>query len=1128
MILRRYYTYIIFFSLIYSDDITLDKYKNSNRSIGKITASIDRKYGDHSGNRVLTRIGNWGGIGDAGSSFSGVYPIGSGYAYFYEFTPVVAASIVDTNGIRRHLVSDGVVASALVDDSPEGVPWGFEPLPGYANPNQEYLAMSDKEDSWPDSWPNRDDDWNGYWNGQYGKYTRADQESYFVMDDYYNKEIAFWPDENDTSDEGRRGLGVEIESRGYQWNHPAAEDIIIMTYWITNVGTNTLDSVVFGMYGDADVGGSSDFSDDDAYFDTDLDMVFQWDHDGWSNSYGGFKPIYFGWCFLESPGNPYDGIDNDGDGMIDESQFNGIDDDGDWDIDRDDIGSDGLAPYHINYTGPDADGTEGNGLADIGEPNYEITDNDESDQIGLTSFYADPFPSINLYNDEVMWNQLKPGTLQTPGENLDQTFLYGSGYISLQPGEKKKFSVAMVFGENMADIIRNANTMQKIYDNDYNFAKPPLKPTLTAVPGDNQITLYWNDFSELSMDPIYGTDFEGYRIYRSTDAGFIDAYTITDAYGNITFKEPLAIFDLDDELKGPHPIAFNGVQFDMGEDTGIQYQYIDSSGVINGQTYYYAVTAYDKGYDLDFYELGYSERDNLQPIAPSECSITLDLDYKGNVINLSENAAIVIPNATALGYVPPNTIPENQQFIKHLEGYGSGEINIEVVDPYAVPDSIEYNIVFDTLDTSEKIVFSIRKQKWVDEILLIKDSIARASNSNIHSMIINSIDTTLILFDGSDTIFNDTTIYDTIYPVLVSSIDGTNEYVYGTDYTIDKEIGFFNILNNDLLSNGEVLVRYRYFPIYQLEDMNGGFNNPVFDGMKIVIQDSDIGLNEDSTRWTTGETNYTHTVDALRDYPSDFELQFLGDVSDTILIGGDTLVDDYGTKVPFLLVNTTQNNQPPFRIFDNPPRNGKWDPDERIRIQPYPNDDSPLIVIQFFQDSLDITEIIIAETTEVDTGLLISETVLYDTTITPVIHPDSGDVFKVAIDRPFSWDDIYSFTSIASKIDPSKAKENLNKIAVVPNPYVVAASWEARHIYQSGRGPRKIDFINLPSKCTIKIFTLSGYLVDTIYHNDVYENGSESWNLLSKDGLEIAYGVYIYHVDAEGLGETTGKFAVIK
>ena len=171
----------------------------------------------------------------------------------------------------------------------------------------------------------------------------------------------------------------------------------------------------------------------------------------------------------------------------------------------------------------------------------------------------------------------------------------------------------------------------------------------------------------------------------------------------------------------------------------------------------------------------------------------------------------------------------------------------------------------------------------------------------------------------------------------------------------------------------------------------------------------------------------------------------------------------------------------------------------------------------------------ILDTIITETDTVYTDTTLYDTTFLDVIDPVQGDIFRVAINRPFSIEDVYSFTSTASSINADSARESLKDITVVPNPYVVAASWEPRHLYQSGRGPRKIDFINLPNKCTIKIFTLAGYLVNTIEHDDVYENGTESWNLLSKDGLEIAYGVYLYHVDAYELGvETTGKFAVIK
>ena len=135
------------------------------------------------------------------------------------------------------------------------------------------------------------------------------------------------------------------------------------------------------------------------------------------------------------------------------------------------------------------------------------------------------------------------------------------------------------------------------------------------------------------------------------------------------------------------------------------------------------------------------------------------------------------------------------------------------------------------------------------------------------------------------------------------------------------------------------------------------------------------------------------------------------------------------------------------------------------------------------------------------------------------------DFVSFSMNNLFCW---YNFTSKSSRVDKTVSKNQLDKIAVVPNPYIVAASWEPRHNYQSGRGPRKIDFINLPSVCSIKIFTISGYLVNTIEHNQVFENGTESWNLLSRDNLEIAYGVYLYHIDAPGIGETTGKFAVIK
>ena len=72
-------------------------------------------------------------------------------------------------------------------------------------------------------------------------------------------------------------------------------------------------------------------------------------------------------------------------------------------------------------------------------------------------------------------------------------------------------------------------------------------------------------------------------------------------------------------------------------------------------------------------------------------------------------------------------------------------------------------------------------------------------------------------------------------------------------------------------------------------------------------------------------------------------------------------------------------------------------------------------------------------------------------------------------------------------------------------------------------------FTNLPSQCTVKIFTMSGYLVDTIDVMNTLDNGIAYWDLLTKEDLEVAAGMYLYHVKSLLTGkEKIGKFAIIK
>jgi hypothetical protein len=152
-----------------------------------------------------------------------------------------------------------------------------------------------------------------------------------------------------------------------------------------------------------------------------------------------------------------------------------------------------------------------------------------------------------------------------------------------------------------------------------------------------------------------------------------------------------------------------------------------------------------------------------------------------------------------------------------------------------------------------------------------------------------------------------------------------------------------------------------------------------------------------------------------------------------------------------------------------------------------------------------------------------------DTSISEALQrpPQPGDIFEVVTKKPFRTGEYFGFTAKSPGFDQSKAQSDLKSVAVVPNPYVGAASWEPATT-SVGRGERRIYFIHLPRKCTIRIYTISGRLVQTLEHDGTIDDGQEAWNLVSRDGMDVAYGIYVYHVEAPGVGSTIEKFAILK
>ncbi len=1092
----------------------------ADKTLRKVAGEEDRKSYIMNGNNITCQVWNYGGVG-AGLGGEGLRDrldlVWRDLPYIFQFTPFIGGSVpseLNPNN-NLHIISDGLYDysyTGLRDENiTTGFKWTWQPLPGYADPDQELMASNpafdSNRDGKPDSWPR---DWYNTSLGEYvwpGYLTvgenNADLETYWAMDDRDNLEFPYYPFFNDTT---RKGLGIEIDGRAFQWSNSVAANALFFVWSITNVSDKDLDTLVFGFYGDPDLGGQSDNKDDNGFFIPPYNipdhptvdnipvyarsMVYFFDNPSSPTGERGLPVYYLGCKFLESPGNPNDGIDNDGDGMIDESQEDGIDNDGDWNPETDDVGIDG-----ISNTGDLGEGdgipTAGQRLADgrpdplaPGEPNFEYTDLDEADQIGLTSFASSTWNTdLKVGDDAVIWNRNKPGSFSEITQDADIVFTFGSGYISLKKGETKRISMAFLFGEDLNDLLTTAETVQDIYNKNYQFFRPPSLPKMTAVPDDKKVTLYWDSESEESIDPITGKDFEGYVIYRSTRPDFADIQTITDGRSASFLYNPLkdingtdAKWDLNNGIKGYSPIPFQGrgVHYYLGDDSGLRHSFVDSNNVINGQTYYYAVVAYDHG-------------DFSMGIPPTETTKKISVDPISSNLIFDVNTAAAIPGPRASGYSHPTI---NNTDIQHVSGFGNGEISFSILNDLQLTDN-NYTLTF-------------------NDSLYLSDTTISAKNYSVVGEKVNS--ESFYLFGTKNTSLANNYIIDDAN-LVVKGLDGT-VYQRGIDYILDFQKGSIKRTDNSSMpDNSEFNITYRNYSIYQSQYLNGEDENKVFDGIKLKITDNPVlQIDAERTKWS----NDNITI------PYNIALSSIGQASRKKLYRGDYILSFSNEK------NYTAKKVVAGKMIEIPVNYKVEEVSTGIDI--------PIVTLLNEKAKNDSAftrgdEIIFfmpgAE------GAL-TDTLTWAVTISKISATDSlipGDGYNLLIytQRPYINSDVFTLKSKSGFIDTQLATTSLDNIYVVPNPYVGTNDIEPTNkLPGQNRGERRIYFENLPMKCTIRIFTLSGELVTSIEHDTGIDNGREFWNLLNTDGFSVAYGLYIAHIDAPGVGEKLLKFAIIK
>jgi len=215
----------------------------------------------------------------------------------FELGSLLAGEVAADNGETIRIVSDSHVLSSQGLYSPDlTTKWGWLPRHGFANPNQNEVANANNPDSWPLDWSS--------WYGEtgWGKQI-AQNEAYFVMDDFSNAFFPYYPVPNDTT---IRGLGVKAEVRIYQFG-AGLKDAVILKYKLTNESNKHLNKLFFGFFGDPHIGGMSDYADDRIGFSTysgypsAKNTVYFYDDDMLGGS--GLPTGYLGFKFLKTPDN---------------------------------------------------------------------------------------------------------------------------------------------------------------------------------------------------------------------------------------------------------------------------------------------------------------------------------------------------------------------------------------------------------------------------------------------------------------------------------------------------------------------------------------------------------------------------------------------------------------------------------------------------------------------------------------------------------------------------------------------------------------------------------------------------------------------------------------------------------
>ncbi len=678
-----------------------------------------------------------------------------------------------------------------------------------------------------------------------------------------------------------------------------------------------------------------------------------------------------------------------------------------------------------------------------------------------------------------------PTTFTNPGDPVagtgwlddnpaDKRMMLSSGPFTMAPGDTQIVVGAIVMGQG-SDRLASVTGLKffdksaaQAFDFNFNLPPPPPQPTVTANISQGQVQLCWDSRAQFGYQAPAGYAFEGYNVYQgSSVAGPWKRLVTYDLVDGIQVVRD-TVFDTNTgQLITDFPVAFGG-------DNGISYCYtatqdaITGNALRDGTAYYYAVTAYSVG-------LGKEPKVLEDPQVPIQ----------------------VLIQRPASGTDPSTATPLCPQYVRANASIPqtTDVIGLKVVDPAAVTGDT-YAVTYSALPRDTVIGADTVSVGWnvVDlttGTTKLTNQVNKSGDNNYQ--VVDGIQVSLTGSYTPTLALNTVNYYGAACPVFaennppLSGVDaGLGFFGGGADVAFNFFTGIDPSAQPDLFTTVEVRfshtntqMAHRYF---RYEKASTGGAPPQGRGYAYA------GFHpQPFTVWDT-QNNIQLNVGFL-------ERCFTAD-DGTILPLADQPASQDSLWDP-----TTENSSGSnpggreYLFISHRPYTGSPDPNLAV-------DNAPGGVASPPPDTL----------WEYSAWL-------FKTSAAQNIQ--DGDVFR------FTWgfvpgtanDTIKFGTTPLVRGNLALEKKGLSSIRVVPNPYY------NRSRYELNQFNRVMRFINMPEIATVRIYNLSGRLVRTLRKTDP-TSSILNWDLLTDNGLPVASGVYVYHIEAPGAGSTVGRLVV--